>query len=88
MKQENIVSICILMFLIMGYALYVYPKNYEILEIDAKNSNYSVVGLTLGWLAMLISLFAIIVFKGKKSRVIFGIEVIMSIALLLLWNRY
>lgn len=78
----------ILAVLFMGYALYVYPKNYEILEIDAKNGNYSVIGLVLGGLALIMSLFALMGFKGKKPRVIFGIAVLMSTILLILWDRW
>ena len=80
----------ILIILIIGYALYVYPKNYELLEIDAKNENYSIVGLAIAYFAIFLSLFFFIVsiIKRGKLRIFFLIELIMSIALLLLWRRY
>ena len=80
----------ILFILTIGYALYGYPKNYEILEIDAKNENYSVIGLTIGYFALVLSLFVFIVsiLKKDKWRIFFLTELIMSIVLLLLWRKY
>lgn len=77
-----------LIIILLGYALYVYPKNYEVLEIDAKNNNYAVVGLAISWLTMVMALFALIFYKQKKWRILFGAEVIVSIILLCLWSTY
>jgi uncharacterized BrkB/YihY/UPF0761 family membrane protein len=82
--------IVVMIILIIGYALYVYPKNYEILEIDAKNDNYSIVGLAISYLTLVISFcfFVVSIPKKNKWRVFFGIELIMSIILLFLWRGY
>ncbi len=86
----SLTFIAILIILIIGYALYVYPKNYEILDIDAKNDNYSIVGLAIGYLTLIMSLciFIVSVLKKNKWHLFFGIELVMSIILLFLWGRY
>lgn len=92
MKNRNgritFTSIVVFIALIIGYALYLSPKNYDILEIDAKNDNYPVVGLLIAWISLAISLPAIIAVKEKGKRLFLGIELIMSIVLLFLWWRY
>ena len=77
-----------LIALLIGYVLYVYPKNYEILEIEAKNDNYSTVGLFLGGVALAMTLVAMLIAATTKRRMLLGIEIILSIILLILWWRY
>ena len=88
MKQGNIAFISILIIILLGHALYVYPKNYEVLEIDAKNHNYAVIGFAMSWLTIVMALFALTFYKQKKWRILFGVEVIVSIILLFLWSAY
>ena len=82
--------IAILIILIIGFALYVYPKNYDILQIDAKTDNYSVVGFAIGFFTLIISIciFTVTISKKNKWRIFFGIELLLSIMLLFLWGRY
>jgi hypothetical protein len=90
MKRKNgyfiFVFIIIFLILVFGYALYGYPKNYEVLEIKAKNDNYSVVGLFVGSIALTMSLISFIVFKKSQYRLFISVELIASILLLILWK--
>lgn len=80
--------ISILIVLAIGYALYAYPKNYEVLEIDAKNDNYSIVGIFIGGIAFTLAILSILLFKGTKRRILLSVELILSIILLFLWKKW
>lgn len=75
----------LLVMLIGGYALYFYLKNNT--ELQPENDNYSVLGLAISGLAILMSAYFFITSLRNRSmwHLYLGIECILAIVLLILW---